>query len=121
MEPTAIRFGNVINMAVPVDNSLDPARAVDISGIARIENGHLLTLENGLVHELPDTDAEQGTTAPSQSPRQLGSFGLNNGGSLWQQSDRTDDALTVTTAVTAFINALKVRIEASETLETLVP
>lgn len=111
MEPTAIKFGNVINMAVPVDNSLDTARTVDISGIARIENGHLLTLENGLVHELPDTDAEQGTTAPSQPPRQLGSFGLNNGGSLWQQSDRTDDALTVTTAVTAFIAALKVRIE----------
>ncbi len=43
------------------------------------------------------------------------------GGSLWQQSDRTDDALTVTTAVTAFIDALKERIEASETLETLVP
>lgn len=121
MEPTAIRFGNVINMAVPVDNSLDPARTVDISGIARIENGRLLTLENGLVYELPDTDAEQGTTAPSQPPRQLGSFGLNNGGSLWQQSDRTDDALTVTTAVTAFIDALKERIEASETLETLVP
>ena len=111
MEPTAIRFGNVINMAVPVDNSLDPARTVDISGIARIENGHLLTLENGLVHELPDTDAERDVTAPSQPPRQLGSFGLNNGGSLWQQSDRTDDALTVTTAVTAFIDALKMRIE----------
>ena len=84
---------------------------MDISGIARIENGHLLTLENGLVHELPDTDAEQDVTAPSQPPRQLGSFGLNNGGSLWQQSDRTDDALTVTTAVTAFIDALKMRIE----------
>lgn len=111
MEPTAIKFGNVINMAVPVDNSLDPARTVDISGIARIDNGHLLTLENGLVHELPDTDAEQGTTAPSQPPRQLGSFGLNNGGSLWQQSDRTNDALTVTTAVTAFIAALKEQVE----------
>ena len=121
MEPTAIRFGNVINMAVPVDNSLDTERTVDISGIARIENGHLLTLENGLVHELPGPDAGQDATAPSQPPRLLGSFGLNNGGSLWQQSDRTDDALTVTTAVTAFINALKVRIEASETLETLVP
>ena len=119
MEPTAIKFGNVINMAVPVDNSLDPARTVDISGIARIESGRLYTLENGLVHELPD--AEQDTTAPAQSPRQLGSFGLNNGGSLWQQSDRTDDALTVTTAVTAFIDALKARIEAGETLETLVP
>lgn len=111
MEPTAIRFGNVINMAVPVDNSLDTERTVDISGIARIENGHLLTLENGLVHELPDPDAGQDATAPSQSPRQLGSFGLNNGGSLWQQSDRTDDALTVTTAVTAFIDVLKMRIE----------
>lgn len=111
MEPTAIRFGNVINMAVPVDNSLDTARTVAISGIARIDNGHLYTLENGLVNELPDPDAEPDTTAPSQSPRQLGSFGLNNGGSLWQQSDRTDDALTVTTAVTAFIDALKVRIE----------
>lgn len=121
MEPTAIRFGNVINMAVPVDNSLDTERTVDISGIARIDNGHLLTLENGLVHELPDPDAEQDAAAPSQPPRQLGSFGLNNGGSLWQQSDRTDDALTVTTAVTAFINALKVRIEASETIETIMP
>lgn len=119
MEPTAIRFGNVINMAVPVDNSLDPARTVDISGIARIESGRLYTLENGLVHELPD--AEPDAAAPAQSPRQLGSFGLNNGGSLWQQSDRTDDALTVTTAVTAFIDALKVRIEASETTETPEP
>ncbi len=118
MEPTAIRFGNVINMAVPVDNSLDPARTVDISGIARIESGRLYTLENGLVYELPDPDAGQDA---AQSPRQLGSFGLNNGGSLWQQADSTADALTVTTAVTAFIDALKVRVEASETLETLVP
>lgn len=121
MEPTAIRFGNVINMAVPVDNSLDTARTVAISGIARIESGRLYTLENGLVHELPDPDAGQDATSPAQSPRQLGSFGLNNGGSLWQQADSTADALTVTTAVTAFINALKARIEASETLEPLVP
>ncbi len=121
MEPTAIRFGNVINMAVPVDNSLDTARTVAISGIARIESGRLYTLENGLVNELPDPDAVQDATAPAQSPRQLGSFGLNNGGSLWQQADSTADALTVTTAVTAFINALKARIEASETLEPLVP
>lgn len=118
MEPTAIRFGNVINMAVPVDNSLDPARTVAISGIARIESGRLYTLENGLVNELPDPDAGQDAT---QSPRQLGSFGLNNGGSLWQQADSTADALTVTTAVTAFIDAMKVRVEASETLETLMP
>lgn len=109
MEPTAIRFGNVINMAVPVDNSLDLARTVAISGIARIENGRLYTLENGLVHELPD--AEPDASAPAQSTRQLGSFGLNNGGSLWQQANSTDDALTVTTAVTAFIDALKERVE----------
>lgn len=111
MEPTAIKFGNVLSMAVPVDNSLDPARTVDISGIARIESGRLYTLENGLVHELPDPDAEPDAAAPAQSPRQIGSFGLNNGGSLWQQADSTADALTVTTAVTAFIDALKVRVE----------
>lgn len=111
MEPTAIRFGNVINMAVPVDNSLDTARTVEISGIARIDNGRLFTLENGLVNELSDPAAGENATASAQSPRQLGSFGLNNGGSLWQQADSTADALTVTTAVTAFIDALKVRVE----------
>ncbi len=64
MEPTAIRFGNVINMAVPVDNSLDTARTVAISGIARIESGRLYTLENGLVHELPDPDRRAGCHSP---------------------------------------------------------
>lgn len=67
MEKKAISFKNVLNAVVPVDNSKDSDRDIDISAIVNVVNGRADSFTNGQCVKHPDSETSGGSATFSLS------------------------------------------------------